>query len=118
MPSSSIDFSSRAQLEEWMNAPCTYHEYSACIRDLERVNRLLQGYRPALDWLHSYIQSHPQPLLILDVGYGGGGLLRSLENSPTFDGGRLTLIGVDQNPYAERVAREASPPGSRIQWVT
>jgi 2-polyprenyl-3-methyl-5-hydroxy-6-metoxy-1,4-benzoquinol methylase len=118
MLSSSVDFSSRAQLEELMDAPCTYHEYRACIQDLETVNRLLQGYRPALEWLQRYIKSQDRPLLILDVGCGGGGLLRSLEASSLSDGNRVTLVGIDQNPYAERISREASPRGSRIRWVT
>ncbi|HVW77377.1 MAG TPA: methyltransferase domain-containing protein [Alloacidobacterium sp.] len=113
-----IDFTSRAQLEELMDGPCTYEEYRACILDLESVNRLLDGYQPILHWLSSLAGSHNKPLHIVDVGSGGGGMLRKLESSAICNEHQLKLVGIDQNPYAARISREISSPGSKISWVT
>lgn len=112
------DFSSRAQLEELMDNPCTYEEYSACIHDLESVNRLLNGYQPIFNWLFRLAKSHDKPLRIVDVGSGGGGMLRKLESSTIYRERKIALVGIDQNPYAARISQETSFSDSKILWVT
>ena len=52
--SADIDFLRRVSPRdqpEWMDGECSYHEFRACLRSLEQVNRWLLGYRPTLAWL-------------------------------------------------------------------
>lgn len=117
------DFDHRASpatLPELMDEPCSYEEFRACLRDLERVNRLTFGYRPTLRWLEQFASGaqHAAPLRILDAGCGGGDALRRIERWAARRKLAVQLTGVDLNPYAARAAREFTPPGSRIEWVT
>jgi hypothetical protein len=94
-PEPPVDFTRRAepsQLPEWMDEPCTYADFRACLVDLAHCNRLTLAARPTLDYLSRMAATHPPqtPLRILDVGFGG----------------------------AARAAAEFTPPGSRIQWLT
>src|SRR3954453_1813034 len=75
-----LDFSCRADLQEWMDEPCSRNVLRACLRDLARVNRWFLGYRPVLEFLESMrSQKWNGPLRILDVGCGYGDALRRVE---------------------------------------
>ncbi len=111
-------FSERAQLTEWMDEPCSYAEFRACLRDLERVNRLIFSYRPTLRWLDEFAARARAPLRIVDVGCGGGDMLRRIESWARRKRVAVRLTGIDLNPFATRAAREFSGPASRIEWLT
>lgn len=55
---------------------------------------------------------------IVDVGSGGGDMLRCVERWAARRKIAVRLVGIDLNPYAERVARERTPAGSAIEWRT
>ncbi len=112
-----MNFAARAHLSEWMDEPCTYEEFRACLRDLERSNRLTLTYRPTLHWLQS-LPVADRSLHIVDVGCGGGDMLRQIERWAEHDGIDVRLTGIDLNPYAARAARETAPPSSAIEWIT
>ena len=81
MPSSAIDYSRRVsprELPELMDGDCSYEDFHGCLRSLEQVNRWLLGYRPTLAWLEHLPRSLHRPLHIVDVGSGGGDLLRQI----------------------------------------
>jgi 2-polyprenyl-3-methyl-5-hydroxy-6-metoxy-1,4-benzoquinol methylase len=123
MPSdASVDLSRRAapsELPEWMDEPCAYEDFRQCLRDLEQVNRLTLSYRPTLAFLDAVAAANPrQPLRIVDVGSGGGDMLRRVERWAARRGIQVTLTGIDLNPYAARVARERMPASSAIEWLT
>jgi SAM-dependent methyltransferase len=123
------DFSERAELRERMDGPCSYEELRACLRDIAKVNRLTFADRPTLTWLaraaerrisnasgpHSTLD--PGRLRIVDVGCGYGDTLRRIERWAAARNLDIELTGVDLNPDAVRAAREATPAGSRIEWV-
>lgn len=111
-------FAQRAHLTEWMDEPSTYEEFRDCLRDLERVNRTVLSYRPTLGWLRQFAVPRPVPLHIVDVGSGGGDMLRRIEHWARLRRFDVHLTGIDLNPHAARAAREFSLPSSRIQWVT
>jgi len=113
-----MDFSQRADLHEWMDEPCAYEEFRTCLRDLEKVNTMLRGYRPSLAWVSSVLTGHTGPVHVVDVGSGGGGMLRALETWARAHNRPLRLTGIDLNPYAARAAQEFSADGSTIEWVT
>ena len=113
MPSdASVDLSRRAapsQLPEWMDEPCTYEDFRQCLRDLGQVNRLTLSYRPTLAFLDAVAAAKPgQALRIVDVGSGGGDMLRCVERWAERRGIPVQLVGIDLNPYAARAAREVS----------
>jgi SAM-dependent methyltransferase len=139
--SANYDFTRRtepSQLPEWMDEPCTYADFRACLVDLAHCNRLTLAARPTLDFLTRLsgcpirdgltvtggVAQSPTheaqriPLRILDVGFGGGDMLRRIERWAAQRNLPVQLTGIDLNPYAARAAAEFTPPGSRIQWLT
>jgi SAM-dependent methyltransferase len=116
-----IDFRQRAsprELPELMDGDCSYEDFRDCLRSLEQVNRWLRGYRPTLAWLERLPRERHEPMHIVDVGSGGGGLLRQIAH--WFRRRRMTvqLTGIDLNPYAARAAAETTPAELGIAWVT
>lgn len=118
MPFDRLDFSHRAHLSEWMDEPCSYPEFRDCLRDLEKVNRAVGSYRPTLNWLEQFAATGREPLRIVDVGCGGGDMLRRIETWAAKRGVAVQLTGIDLNPYAARAAREFTNRSSTIEWVT
>ncbi|MDE3185934.1 MAG: methyltransferase domain-containing protein [Acidobacteriota bacterium] len=111
-------FLRRAQLTEWMDEPCSYAEFRACLRDLTQVNRMVFSYRPTLRWLEQFALRGREPLHIVDVGSGAGDMLRRIEAWARKRGVAVRLTGIDLNPHAARAAREFTGSDSRIEWVT
>lgn len=111
-------FNRRAQLSEWMDEPCSYEEFRDCLRDLANVNRTVLAYRPTLNWLQQFAAHAAGPLHIVDVGCGGGDMLRQIEDWARKKTIHVRLIGIDLNPHAARAAREFTLSGSSIEWIT
>lgn len=123
MPSDvGVDLSRRAapsELPEWMDEPCSYEDFRACLVDLGQVNQLSLGYRPTLDFLDRLIAAAKprEPLRIVDVGSGGGDMLRHVEGWAKRRGVAVKLTGIDLNPHAARAATEMSGMTSAIEWI-
>lgn len=118
MPSEVVDFSRRAYLSEWMDEPGSYSDFRDCLRDLACVNRIIFTYRPTLRWLEQFAGTTSAPLHIVDVGSGGGDMLRRIEAWARARNIAVKLTGIDLNPYAAQAAREFAGTGSNIEWVT
>jgi 2-polyprenyl-3-methyl-5-hydroxy-6-metoxy-1,4-benzoquinol methylase len=119
--SAEIDFRQRASprnLPELMDGDCSYEDFRSCLRSLEQINRWLLGYRPTLAWLKRLPHGLRDPLHIVDVGSGGGDLLRRIESWARSRGIAVQLTGIDLNPYAARAAAEFTPKELGIAWVT
>jgi 2-polyprenyl-3-methyl-5-hydroxy-6-metoxy-1,4-benzoquinol methylase len=102
-----------------MDEPCLYEDFRQCLVDLEQVNRLTLSYRPTLAFLDGLVAAMPkQGLRIVDVGSGGGDMLRCVERWAKRRGVDVALTGIDLNPYAARAAREFTPATSAIEWIT
>jgi SAM-dependent methyltransferase len=115
-----VDFSRRVEpeeLPELMDGPCSYEEFRDCLVDLEKVNRWSMGYRPTLKWLEG-VARPGETLRILDVGSGGGDMLRRVDAWARQRGQKVALTGVDVNPYAARAATAFTCPKMGIEWVT
>jgi 2-polyprenyl-3-methyl-5-hydroxy-6-metoxy-1,4-benzoquinol methylase len=116
-----IDFNRRVsprELPEWMDGDCSYEDFRACLRSLEQVNRWLLGYRPTLAWLERMSRDPRKLVHIVDVGSGGGDLLRQIAGWARRRGVAVKLTGIDLNPYAARAAAESTPAALDIAWVT
>src|SRR5258707_7226613 len=119
--SAEIDFTQRVsprELPELMDGDCSYEDFRGCLRSLEQVNRWLLGYRPTLAWLERLPCEPHDPVHIVDVGSGGGGLLRQIGGWVRRRGIAVQLTGIDLNPYAARAAAESTPKELGIEWVT
>jgi SAM-dependent methyltransferase len=120
-----LDFGSRARLSEWMDEPCSYEEFRACLEDLAAVNRLLLAYRPTLAWLKRLVahnrlalRAEAEPLRIADVGCGQGDMLRRIAAWAQRRSVPVRLFGIDLNPYSARAASSIPAPGASIEWIT
>ena len=112
------DFRSRAQLREYLDEPCSREELRVYLRNLEKLNRWLRGYRPGLDWLDGFAaKPNAKVLRILDVGCGYGDGLRRIERWARSRGVAVELTGLDVNCDAVSLAKEASGASSSIEWV-
>ena len=103
-----------------MDQPCSYEDLWACLRDIERVNRLTFAYRPTISWLEELVAGHPKSaglLRIVDVGCGYGATLRRIDAWAKQHAIRVELTGIDLNPDAIRAAKEATLPAQRIEWI-
>ena len=58
-----------------------------------------------------------RPLHIVDVGCGGGDMLRQIESWAARKRVAVKLTGVDLNPHAIRAAREFTRAESQIDWI-
>jgi len=119
--STEIEFRLRAsprELPELMDGDCSYEDFRSCLRSLEQVNRWLLGYRPTMAWLKQLPHGLRDPVHIVDVGSGGGDLLRQIAGWARRRGIAVQLTGIDLNPYAARAAAESTPKELRIAWVT
>ena len=96
-------------LPELMDGDCSYEDFRGCLRSLEQINRWLLGYRPTLAWLRRLPPAPPDPLHIVDVGSGGGDLLRQIAGWARRRGIALELTGIDLNPYACLLYTSAMP---------
>ena len=119
--SADIKFSLRVSprdLPELMDGDCSYEDFRGCLRSLEQINRWLLGYRPTLAWLKKLPNGVRHPVRIVDVGSGGGDLLRQIAGWARRRGIAVHLTGIDLNPYAARAAAEFTPKEFGIAWVT
>jgi SAM-dependent methyltransferase len=115
------DFSRRSQATELMDTnPVSFKEFDDYLRDLERINILTLAYRPTLLWLKRAVADLPagRPISVLDVGSGGGGMLRQLRKWARGKNLKLDLTGVDVNPWSTRSAAESTPPEMFIRFET
>ena len=116
-----IDFSQRVSprdLPELMDGDVSYEDFRDCMSSLETVNRWLLGYRPTLVWLGRVLRRSSDPIHIVDVGCGGGDLLRQIARWARRRSIAVQLTGIDLNPYAARAAAESTPKELGITWVT
>ncbi|MES2712183.1 MAG: methyltransferase domain-containing protein [Pseudomonadota bacterium] len=90
--------------------------FRTALTNLEWLTRVTLGYRPTLRFLDEVVaRSGARSLSILDVGAGGGDMLRRIAQWGERRGIDLTLTGCDLSPWAEQHAREVGTPA---EWIT
>jgi SAM-dependent methyltransferase len=103
-----------------MDQPCSYAEMRDCLRSIESVNRLTRAYHPTLHWLdhvYSVLPRQQFPVHIVDVGSGGGDMLRRIHGWAQERNFPVVLTGIDLNPDAVQAARAATIPGT-VTYLT
>ncbi|WP_122468937.1 methyltransferase domain-containing protein [Brevundimonas lutea] len=117
------DFSVRSGEAELMDGLDTAYEvFRDCLADLGRVNRLTLAHRPTLAYLETLrgigAFDLDRPVEILDIGSGGGDLLRRISGWAARRGVPVALTGLDLSPWSARAASEAWRGGPEPRWVT
>ena len=111
------DFSQRTLLSEKMDQPgVDTHEIHQALKELEVINKLLGGYHVVLNALNQLEWS--KPLTIMDLGCGGGDMLRAIAHWAEEKGRSVKLIGVDMNPVMTAYASDLSVKYSNIHYKT
>jgi 2-polyprenyl-3-methyl-5-hydroxy-6-metoxy-1,4-benzoquinol methylase len=105
------------QLRELMDDPdCDPERLAATLRRFTAVNRLVSGwgsvYRRTLG---PHLASLGRPARVLDLGSGGGDVVRRLAALAHRDGFDVTWLGVDPDPRAHAVASARSGPGVQFR---
>ena len=107
----------RLDLPELMDGPCSEQDLRDCLRDLEEVNEFVLVHRPTLRWLAEVVHARQGSLHILDVGCGGGDMLRAIEKWAARRAVPVQLTGVDMNERSLRFAHERTSVSSCIRYV-
>ena len=116
-----VDFAHRSSATELMDSPSIgFDEFHQCLRQLTIVNGCVLAYRPTLRWLKAMLREAPadKTISILDVGSGGGDMLRKIRKLTRQRGVGAELTGIDLNPWAKQSAERDTPPGMDIRYET
>lgn len=86
---------------------------------LANINKWLGGNKVTLYGLKKVIKNHPKnvPITIIDLGCGGGDILRKVSKYGKQEGYIFKLVGVDANKDAVDYARELSKDYPEISFV-
>jgi 2-polyprenyl-3-methyl-5-hydroxy-6-metoxy-1,4-benzoquinol methylase len=108
----------RAIAEELMDDPSLDpNVYAEVMRDLGKVNGVTMARLPTLEFLGRALGERKQ-FRLLDVGYGGGDMLRAIAKWAAKRGITADLVGVDLNPRSESAAKRETPVSISIRYVT
>lgn len=116
------DLSRRSLASELMDTEVVaFEEFRQCLRHLEIVNRWTFAYRPTFAWLERMVGRAgvtQRPLVILDVGFGHGDMLRRIADWAERRSLAVELRGIDLNPWSMRAAVEATSASQPIHYET
>lgn len=107
----------RSRETEWMDtAIVSDADYAGCLTDLAAVNTVTLARLPTLGFMARAVRRGGRQLRVLDVGCGGGDMLRRLRRWALRGGHRLDLVGLDLNPQGIAAARAATPAWMDIEF--
>jgi 2-polyprenyl-3-methyl-5-hydroxy-6-metoxy-1,4-benzoquinol methylase len=97
-----------------------FAEFDECLRQLTIVNIFTLAYRPTLRWLGRMLKSVSthETISVLDVGSGGGDMLRRIWSFARRRDLNADLTGVDLNPWSKQSAEQATPLSMNIRFAT
>lgn len=101
---------------EWMDDPdVTWPDFDAALHDLARLTRITRFHAPLRGFLEQALaRCGGKSLSVLDVGAGGGDVLRYIAAWGARRGVALDLVGLDRSPWAARHAAAQGTPG---RWI-
>lgn len=100
--------------------PVSPDDFAECLADLEIVNRLTRARAPTFAFLDRLTAGWPRgaQFRVVDAGSGQGEMLRSIHGWALGRGLQPQLVGVDLQPASAMAARDRTPPGMEIEWVS
>ncbi|MBC8047820.1 MAG: methyltransferase domain-containing protein [Fimbriimonadaceae bacterium] len=112
------DLSVRSYLPEKMDQHGVEEkEIHQALRELEIINKKLGGYHVILNALNK-IKWPDRVVVIMDLGCGGGDMLRAISKWADKKNRKVQLIGVDWNPIMTKYASECSRDFPNISFKT
>jgi len=112
------NLSTRSQHPEKMDDPSVPEgEVRKALAEIERINKWLGGYRVVLDALDR-LDWPREPVVIMDLGCGGGDVLRAVSRWADKKQRRVRLVGIDMNPAMTRYAGNKSLKFPAISFRT
>ncbi len=86
---------------------------------LAKINQWLGGNKVTINGLKKVLQHHPKdkPITIIDLGCGGGDILREVSRFGKENGYQFQLIGIDANQHTVNYATESSKTYDNIEFI-
>jgi len=112
------DFSMRSLLPEEMdeeNVPIATTQQALC--EIEFINKWLGGYNVILGAL-SHLRWSERTITIMDIGSGGGDMLRKISTWAKKNNKSVRLIGIDRNAAMTEFAAKRSTTFDNIEYIT
>jgi 2-polyprenyl-3-methyl-5-hydroxy-6-metoxy-1,4-benzoquinol methylase len=116
-----VDLRVRSTQSELMDTePVAFPDFHECLQELEVINICTLAYRPTLRWLKEMLKGTKpgRSVSVLDVGGGGGDMLRRIWKLLRRRGLNADLAGVDLNPWSKQSAEQSTPPEMHIAYET
>ncbi len=113
-------FHQRSQQKELMDSEVVdYQEFAQCLAHLEIINIFTFAYRPTLRWFRREITKHSsEELSLLDVGSGGGDMMRRLLKISEKEICSTNFTGVDMNEWAKEYGLKHTDTNAPIKYIT
>ena len=113
------DFSIRsAEVEIMDDLNCSGHVLNRTLRELEIINKWLGGNRITIKSLEQLLPKNNREITIVDLGCGGGDMLRLIDLWGKNKNLKLNLIGIDANPNIVAFAKRNLLAYPHIQFRT
>jgi len=115
------DLSQRSTRSELMDTESvSFEEFHECLRTLGIINTFTLAYRPTLGWFERMMAGagSEQSISVIDVGCGGGDMLRRIWRWARERHLDLELIGIDLNPWSKKSAEQVTPKDAPIRFET
>ena len=115
------DFSTRSEALEIMDdLHCAGEVVDQTLRELEFINKWLGGNAVTIEALKKILKNHDRskPVVIADLGCGGGDMLRLIYHWANRNQVQVKLIGIDTNPNIIRFARQNIQDIPAIEFAT
>ena len=86
---------------------------------LATINKFLGGNAVTINGLKTLLKHHPKetPITIIDLGCGGGDILRAIADFGKNEGYQFQLIGIDANKNATTYAKTLSSAYKNIEFL-
>jgi len=113
------DFSKRSEGIEIMdNLQCSGEVVDQTLRELEVINTWLGGNQVTMNGLEKLLTSIPasKEITIVDVGCGGGDMLRLIDQWAKKKNKKVKLIGIDANPNIIAFAKNNLKDSPHIEF--
>jgi 2-polyprenyl-3-methyl-5-hydroxy-6-metoxy-1,4-benzoquinol methylase len=113
------DLSQRSTRPELMDTESvSFEEFHECLHTLKIINTFTLAYRPTLRWFERMMADagSEQSLSVIDVGSGGGDMLRQIWKWARKRRLDLELIGIDLNPWSKKSAEQVTPKDAPIRY--
>src|SRR5208282_6282289 len=98
------DFSQRSTQPALMDTESvSFAEFHDCLQTLRRINTLTLAYHPTLRWFEHRIAGADfrHSISVLDIGCGGGDMLRQIWKWARRRNLDVELVGIDLNPWSK-----------------